>query len=54
LDVSQHFEQEEYDNERTKYLESQGYRVIRVWNNDVMNNAGAVVLTIIYAPDKKL
>jgi len=38
LDGSQHLEQEEYDKERTKYLETQGYRVIRYWNNDVMNN----------------
>jgi len=31
LDGSQHLEQKEYDNERTKYLESRGYRVIRFW-----------------------
>lgn len=29
LDGSQHLEQEEYDKERTEYLESQGYKVIR-------------------------
>lgn len=29
LDGSQHLEQEQYDEERTKYLESQGYQVIR-------------------------
>jgi very-short-patch-repair endonuclease len=28
LDGSQHLEQEEYDMERTKYLESQGYKVM--------------------------
>src|ERR1044071_5183877 len=38
LDGSQHLEQEQYDNERTKYLESQGYKVIRFWNKDVMND----------------
>ncbi len=27
-----------YDKERTKYLESKGYRVLRFWNNDVDNN----------------
>jgi len=37
LDGSQHLEQREYDDERTKYLESRGYRVLRFWNNDVMN-----------------
>lgn len=38
LDGSQHLEQEEYDKERTAFLESKGYRVLRFWNNDVMNN----------------
>ncbi|MDQ3006300.1 MAG: DUF559 domain-containing protein [Chloroflexota bacterium] len=31
LDGSQHLEQEEYDRERMKYLESQGYKVIPKW-----------------------
>ena len=44
---SQHLEQEEYDAERTKYLESQGYRVIRFWNNDVMKNMDGVILAIV-------
>ncbi|HLA87591.1 MAG TPA: DUF559 domain-containing protein [Anaerolineales bacterium] len=52
LDGSQHLEQEEYDTERTKYLESQGYKVIRFWNNDVMNNIEGVILAIIYALEK--
>jgi very-short-patch-repair endonuclease len=42
LDGSQHLEQEEYDQERTKYLESLGYKVIRFWNNDVTNNTPAL------------
>ncbi|MBI5842226.1 MAG: endonuclease domain-containing protein [Chloroflexi bacterium] len=49
LDGSQHLEQEEYDGERTKYLESQGYKVIRFWNNDVLNNIDGVILAIIHA-----
>ena len=28
----------EYDNKRTEYLNSQGYRVIRFWNNDIDKN----------------
>jgi len=48
LDGSQHFEQEEYDQERTKYLESEGYKVIRFWNNDVMKDIEGVILAIIY------
>jgi len=49
VDGSQHLEQEEYDEERTKYLESQGYKVIRFWNNDVLNNSDGVILAIIHA-----
>ena len=46
LDGSQHLEQQEYDEERTKYLETRGYRVLRFWNNDVLNNMDAVLKTI--------
>ena len=49
LDGSQHLEQEEYDQERTNYLEAQGYKVIRFWNNDVMNNIEGVVSSIKFA-----
>jgi len=49
LDGSQHLEQEEYDEERTKYLNSLGYKVIRFWNNDVMKNMDGVILAIIHA-----
>lgn len=52
LDGSQHLEQEEYDLERTKYLESQGYKVIRFWNDDVMNNIEGVILAIMLALEK--
>ena len=46
LDGSQHLEQEEYDMERTAFLESKGYRVLRFWNNDVMNNIDSVLNVI--------
>ena len=46
LDGSQHLEQEEYDQERTAFLESQGYKVIRFWNNDVMNDIQGVLRVI--------
>jgi len=46
LDGSQHLEQQEYDEERTKFLNSLGYKVIRFWNNDVMNNIDGVILAI--------
>ncbi len=43
LDGSQHLEQHERDEERTAFLESQGYRVLRFWNNNVMNDIGTVI-----------
>jgi very-short-patch-repair endonuclease len=49
LDGSQHLGQEEYDEERTEYLESQGYKVIRFWNNQVMNDIEGVIKAIIFA-----
>ena len=47
LDGSQHLEQEEYDDERTEYLKSKGYKVLRFWNNAVLNNIDSV-LTVIW------
>ena len=55
LDGSQHLEQEEYDDERTKQLESLGYKVapkgddVRFWDNDVTNNTESVILAIVHA-----
>ena len=46
LDGSQHLEQEEYDAERTAFLESKGYRVLRFWNHEVMNSMEAVLKVI--------
>ncbi len=53
LDGSQHLEQEEYDKERTDYLEAQGYKVIRFWNNDVMTNIEGVILSIKFALEER-
>ena len=48
LDGGQHLEQEEYDEGRTKYLELQGYKVIRFWNHQVMNDIEGVIFSIIH------
>jgi len=55
LDGSQHLEQERfaYDIERTKYLESQGYKVIRFWNNQVMNDIEGILRAIEIALDSE-
>jgi adenine-specific DNA-methyltransferase len=47
LDGSQHLDQEAHDEERTQYLESQGYTVLRFWNNDVMKDIESVIRAII-------
>ena len=47
LDGSQHLEQKEYDTERTRFLEEQGFQVIRFWNNQVMNELDGVISEIL-------
>jgi very-short-patch-repair endonuclease len=42
LDGGQHADQEKYDAERTHWLQSRGYRVLRFWNNDVMADVEVV------------
>jgi very-short-patch-repair endonuclease len=49
LDGGQHLEQEAYDNERTTFLSSKGYRVLRFWNNDVLNDLDGVMHVILEA-----
>jgi very-short-patch-repair endonuclease len=36
LDGGQHSEQAVYDQQRDTWLRSQGYTILRFWNNDVM------------------
>ena len=47
VDGGQHNEQVSYDNERTAWLESQGYRVLRFWNNEVLENVEIVSDSIL-------
>ena len=51
LDGSQHgaAKNELRDRIRTQWLESEGYRVMRVWNNDVRENIGGVMEAIYSA-----
>ena len=37
LDGGQHAENTEYDQERDSWLRSEGYTVLRFWNNELMN-----------------
>ena len=38
-----------YDAARTRYLEDQGYRVLRFWNNEVLQNIDGVLVVILRA-----
>ena len=38
-----------YDARRTRYLESQGYRVLRIWAIEVFTNLDGVLTTILIA-----
>ncbi len=46
LDGGQHDANAEADARRTAWLESQGYRVLRFWNNEVFENLDGVLHTI--------
>ncbi|HDL4001265.1 TPA: DUF559 domain-containing protein, partial [Mannheimia haemolytica] len=48
LDGSQHLDQQNYDNLRTHFLNGQGFRVLRFWNNQIHSDLEAVLDTIFY------
>jgi very-short-patch-repair endonuclease len=54
MDGSQHLDQQEYDDERTKYFESIEYKVIRFWNNDVMKDIDGVIRAIMQSMESYL
>ena len=47
LDGSQHVDAVGYDGRRTAFLEREGYRVLRFWNNDVLGKTDAVLEAIL-------
>jgi len=46
LDGGQHMDQEKYDADRTRWLEQQGYQVLRFWNNQVFDELDSVLKMI--------
>lgn len=46
VDGGQHSEQKDYDQKRGAYLNKQGFRVVRFWNNEVMNETETVLEVI--------
>jgi very-short-patch-repair endonuclease len=55
IDGGQHNETPaiEKDERRTKWLESQGFQVLRFWNNDVTENPDGVLKTIYEALENR-
>ena len=49
MDGGQHSGQQMYGTERDEWLESQGCRVLRFWNNQVQNNVEGVKDVILAA-----
>ena len=47
LDGGQHQAKIEYDNDRTRWLQSAGFRVIRFWNNEVLRETDGVLQAIL-------
>ena len=47
LDGGQHAERIPYDERRTRALREKGFRVLRFWNNDVMQNTDAVLEAVL-------
>jgi very-short-patch-repair endonuclease len=48
VDGGQHADSEA-DLRRTRWLEDQGFRILRFWNNDVLSNIGSVLEAIMTA-----
>lgn len=46
VDGSQHGEARDYDAARTHFLQGEGYRVLRFWNNEVLKDLDAVLTAI--------
>jgi len=49
LDGGQHAEATDYDAKRDAWLTSEGFHVLRFWNNDVMENLEGVLMNIAAA-----
>jgi very-short-patch-repair endonuclease len=49
VDGGQHGENVIADAQRTRFLEGEGYRVLRFWNNDVLRNIDGVLMIIQHA-----
>jgi very-short-patch-repair endonuclease len=49
LDGGQHADAIAYDEDRTRFMEAEGFRVLRFWNNDVLKQVDLVKEQILQA-----
>ena len=49
VDGGQHVERTSEDTQRTTFIEAEGFRVLRFWNNDVLAHIEGVLLNILGA-----
>ncbi len=47
LDGGQHVNDQVYDDEREEFIETQGYRVVRFWNDVVLRETDSVIAQIL-------
>ncbi|HEY7655224.1 MAG TPA: DUF559 domain-containing protein [Burkholderiales bacterium] len=52
VDGGQHAERRYDDEQRTRWLEARGYRVLRFWNNDVLEHTDAVAQAVFDAVER--
>jgi len=53
VDGGQHADRTEDDARRSRWLITNGYRVLRFWNNDVLGNTEGVLETILRALEQR-
>jgi very-short-patch-repair endonuclease len=49
LDGSQHMDNQVYDTQRTAWLTAHGFKVLRFWNHDVLQQTSSVIEVILMA-----
>jgi len=54
VDGGQHSERLDEDTKRSQWLEAQGFRVLRFWNNDVLANTDVVAQAVFDAVEKRI
>ncbi len=46
LDGGQHQDQQVYDEQRSAFMQEQGWQVLRFWNSDVLENLAGVLFMV--------